>query len=197
MANETEQPMGETPKTEAGETPAKPTVEELSAQLESAKKRIKELNTESAKHRKAAEAAIKADEERKQAEMSETDKLKAKLDAAEKAQSDALAKANARIVRAEILAKAAGKFIDPEDVVAVLSPRLSVDDDGSVAGLDDALKELEKAKPHWIRKANATIAPTNPGEAMTGETDAQRKARLFSGGGIMFDARPDGVLFPK
>lgn len=189
--------VGETPNPAAtGEMPAKQNAEELAAQLASAEKRIKELNAESAKHRKTAEALAKAEEERKTAEMSETDKLKAKLDAAEKAQAELLQKANARIVRAEILAKAAGRFIDPEDVVIALRDKLTVGDDGAVGGIDDALKELEKAKPHWVKKAPA-MGVTNPGEANTGETIEQRKARLFGGGGQIFDPRADGVIFGK
>lgn len=198
MADETTTVTGEMPEGKASETQTKPTAEELAAQLESAQKRIKELNAESAKHRKTAEAALKAEEERKQSELSETDKLKAKLEAAEKAQSEALTKANARVLRAEILAKAAGKFIDPEDVVIALSAKLSVDDDGNVAGLDDALKELEKSKPHWVKRAGAaTVSPTNPGEAATGETIEQRNARLFASGGQIFDPRADGVVFTR
>lgn len=172
---------------------------ELQAELAEAQKRIRELNRENTDRRKRLEAFEQAESERKQAELSETDKLKAKLDAAERAQTEALAKANARVLRAEILAKAAGRFIDPEDVVTALSAKLTVNDDGAVDGLDDALKELEKTKPHWVRKAGATMGATNPANGTGGETDAQRRARLYGGGGSIFDkgTGSGGVFFPE
>lgn len=193
-------------ETQAATTPntnqETPTAAELQAQLESANKRIKELNSESAKHRKLAEAAIKAEEDRKAAEMSETDKLKADLDKAKQAQADVLAKANERILRAEVIAKAAAlNFADPADALALLDKsKVKVNDEGEVEGADEALKELAKAKPYMLKRAVSGSA-TNPGEARQGETSEQRRARLYGSGGDIFSPSEaskhgGGVVFP-
>lgn len=162
---------------------------ELQAELDSAQKRIKELNAESAKHRKQAEALAKADEERKTNELSETEKLKAKADKAEADKVEAINKANARLIRASVLVKATGRFIDPTDVVTALASTLELDDEtGEVKGLDEALDALAKAKPHWLGKqAPPKLKGTNPSDGSGGETEAQQRARVYGGGGQIFD----------
>lgn len=67
------------------------------------------------------------------------------------ATAEATAKANARIVRAEIKALAAGKFADPADAVAFLDlTEFEVDDDGEVdsEAITAALTDLLSRKPH-------------------------------------------------
>lgn len=63
----------------------------------------------------------------------------------------ALAKANARIVKAELRAAASGKLSDPEDALAFIDiGDIEVDDDGEVDrdALSDEIDELIKRKPH-------------------------------------------------
>lgn len=179
-----DQTQGETPTPEASETPAttaQPTPAELAAKLDEVQKALKAANRESADRRKKLEEFEKAEAERKQAEMTEAQKLQAKLEAIQAEKDKAIARANTALVRAAILTKAAGKFHDPEDAVGALVGKLTVNDAGEVEGVDEALKELEKVKPHWLKKANPQLGATNPGQngSGAGETDAQRRRRLI------------------
>ncbi|WP_086809826.1 hypothetical protein [Streptomyces reticuliscabiei] len=68
-----------------------------------------------------------------------------------KAEQDALAKANARILRAEVKAAAAGKLADPADAFKFLDlDQFEVDDDGNVDSEEvaEAIDELVKSKPY-------------------------------------------------
>ncbi|MFC8494718.1 hypothetical protein ACFUJU_28780 [Streptomyces sp. NPDC057235] len=67
------------------------------------------------------------------------------------AESAATAKANARIVRAEVKAAAAGKLSDPADAYRFLDlTQFEVDDDGNVDSdeVADAIDDLIKTKPY-------------------------------------------------
>jgi hypothetical protein len=81
-------------------------------------------------------------------------------------------------------------IVDAEVAVALLDPAsLDFDDTGrpDPENLDMALKRLIKAKP-YLKTAQAPSSPANPARSEpVGETDAQRRARLFGGGGGMFD----------
>ncbi|GAA3854214.1 hypothetical protein GCM10023084_05510 [Streptomyces lacrimifluminis] len=89
-----------------------------------------------------------------------------------KAEQDALAKANARILRAEVKAAAAGKLADPADAFKFLDlDQFEVDDDGNVDSdeVADAIDELIKSKPYLA----AATAKRFQG---TGDGGAARKA---------------------
>lgn len=89
-----------------------------------------------------------------------------------KAESDALAKANARIIRAEVKAAAAGKLADPADAYKFLDlDQFEVDDDGNVDSEDvaEAIEDLIKSKPYLA----AATAKRFQG---TGDGGAARKA---------------------
>jgi hypothetical protein len=96
-------------------------------------------------------------------------------DAAEikrQATRDANAKANARILRSEIKAAAAGKLADPSDALAYLDPAaFEVDANGDVDAeeLADAIEDLLTRKPYL----GATSRPRFQG---TGDGGAARKA---------------------
>lgn len=67
------------------------------------------------------------------------------------AESEALAKANGRILRSEVRAAAAGKLTDPADALLYLDlTQFEVDDDGNVdtEELSDAIDELLRTKPY-------------------------------------------------
>lgn len=193
-----EQKPGEMPtQPPAGETPTgqstTPPPDELAAKLADAEKRIRELNRESADRRKKLEAFEQAEAERKSAEMTEAQKLQARLDKLEAEKTAAIGKANAALVRAAVIAKASPRFHDAEDVYMALKDKLTPNDAGEVEGLDEALAELEKAKPHWVKSdkpAAPKLAATAPGQNATapGETDAERRARIYGGGGNIFSA---------
>lgn len=147
----------------------------------------------------------KAHDDAADAQKTAEQKARDDADAATKRADEAIAKANARVLRAEIIAKATGKFIDPDDVVALLSAKLTVEDDGTVKGLDDELAALAKAKPHWVKKpATGSQNAGNPagGGDGGGETEPQQRARLYGSGGNVFDAAAarqhgGGVIFPN
>jgi hypothetical protein len=87
---------------------------------------------------------------------------------------EATLKANARILRSEIKAAAAGKFADPADALAFIdAAQFEVDENGDVdAGeISDAIEELLTRKPHLA----ATARPRFQG---TGDGGAARKAAI-------------------
>lgn len=188
---------GEMPNPAEGEKPEaqkEPTTAELLAQLDETRKALKAANKEAADRRKKLDAFEQAETERKTAEMTEAQKLQARLEKLEAEKNDALAKAAANLKRAAILSKAGG-FIDPDDVVGALAGKLEINDAGQVEGLDEALKELGKAKPHWLKqeKGAPRLNAGNPGNANgDGETEAQRRARIYGGGSSLFDSNAQG-----
>lgn len=168
--------------TETVTTPATETVTETTTQTpppatgESAEDRIarmeaalKKANAEAAKYRKAAEAQEQAEQARKNAELSEMEKLKKQL-------AETAAEA-AKLKRAELQRQAAEKHKLP----AALATRLQGE---TLEELDADAEELAKTLP----KANPTLPPTNPGAGgAPGETDAQKRVRLFGGNVDPFD----------
>ncbi|MGW3936449.1 hypothetical protein [Streptomyces phaeochromogenes] len=89
-----------------------------------------------------------------------------------KAEADATAKANGRILKAEVKAAAAGKLADPADAYKFLDlDQFEVDDDGNVDSEEvaEAIEELIKTKPYLA----AATAKRFQG---TGDGGAARKA---------------------
>lgn len=178
-------PAGDPPNpAPAGDPPPAPdpklTLEEYQAKLEESQKALKAANRESAERRKQLDALAKAEEDRKTAEMTELQKLQQKTEQLEKEKKASEDRLIQTLIRSAIVEKASAlNFVDPSDAVALLDKsKLTVDDEGKVDGLDDALKELLKAKPHLVKRAPG-LGPTNPGQnGSSGETDAQRRHRL-------------------
>lgn len=175
------------------------TLESLKAQLESAEKRISELNKESEKHRKTAEAFEAAKKAEEDAKKSETEKLADQLKQLTAEKDNVLKLANDRLIRSEILSKST-KFIDPDVVIALVDKsKVTVKEDGTVEGVDVALDELAKSKPHLLKSNASRLGATNPGaNATQNETRAQKHARLegqnldvfSSGGGVFWGESP-------
>lgn len=177
---------GEMP--EAAKTEIEPTAAELVAERESLKKALRDANRESADRRKKLEAYETAEAERKQAEMTEVQKLQAKLEKAEAERTQAQAQANERVIMAELRAQAASMgFTDLDYAVFKVRGKVTLNDDGQVEGAEEALKELAKASPVLVKKPSAPLNPGNPGAAQTGETPAQQRARIYGDGGGIFD----------
>ena len=157
-----EQNSGETPgaggqdgKTPNGEN-GQPTAEQLATELASLRAALKAANAESMTRRKKLDELEAAEEERKAAQLSEVEK-------ARKAQADAEAKAlateerlrTAAIRNAVVLAASKANFYDPEDAFRLADlAEVQVADDGTVTGVDNALKTLTKAKPHLVKVAS-------------------------------------------
>lgn len=128
------------------------------------------------KARRAAEAelaALKA----QQADGAQTD---ADKQAAEQARRDAeaaaAAKANERILKAEIRAAAAGKLADPADALRYLDlSQFEVADDGATdpEAISEAISELIKTKPYLAAKANGFQGSGDGGAAGRGGRPSQ------------------------
>lgn len=181
MSNETVLP-GETPTTPAPETgavtnqaDAKPavTVEALQAELEATRKALKDANKEAAERRKRLDAIEKADKEKADAELSETEKLKRELESTA-----------ARLKAAEtdnLKRRIAAETSLPAELIDRLRGET-----------EDELKADAQALLKLIPKVK--LGATNPGNARQ-ETVYEQGARLkqetasadiWSGGGVKF-----------
>jgi len=111
----------------------------------------------------AAQVKVLTDEAEKArlAELSENEQLKAQLAAAE-AERQKLATAQAVTAKANLLRSAAKDFADPEDAVAILTARGSLDDIESAEDAERVVKGLAKDKPHLLRVTDAERT-TRPG----------------------------------
>lgn len=163
------------------------TPEQLAAQLAETQKALKAANAEAAERRVKLAAFEKAEADRVAATLSETEKLtqaKAELE-------KRLAKAENERVQTEIkhavIAKAAALgFADPNDAYGLLDmAKVTVKDDGTVSGVDEALAEMAKAKAYMLKRApQAPLHPGNPGGAGDQEeTDQQKLARIYGANG--------------
>lgn len=188
--------QGATPNPTAGATPeaaststTTPTAEELAKKNAELESLVRKLNKENESRRKQNDAYEAEKAERAAAELSETQKLQKQIEAlqADKAKSTDLA--NQRLIRAEVLAAASADFAHPEDVYTVIREKLTVSDDGKVDGLPEALAELKKIRPTWLKTYRPSgVQPTNPGDNAngSGETEAQRRARVYGAGVNVF-----------
>jgi len=153
---ETQVEMTTTPL--AGEIPAgdnAPDATELQAELERVRAALKSANSEAAKRRKTLEAFEQAEEERKQAEMTELERVQAKLkEAQDRAEAIELEAREAKIGHAVTLAATKANFYDPEDAMAFLvGVEFDVDDKGKVQGVAEALAALVKERPYLVKAA--------------------------------------------
>lgn len=129
-----------------------------------------------------------------EANKTEADKVLERIAAAEAAlaesKADNLRLAQERtdaLVRSTVVAKATVLgFRDPADAVSMLDmAALELQDDGTVAGADEALTALSEAKPYLLTGTapHPQLGPTAPGRqsAQSGESDADRRARIYGG----------------
>ena len=126
--------------------------------------KLRQFEKEAKANAKKLEAFEKAEAERKQAEMSEIDKLKAQI-------AEAEAKA-ARLEKESLQRKAA----DEAGLPLVFADRIRGESlDEMVADAKGLLEAMPKPDPK-----KTVVNPTNPGQgAGQGETDDQRRKRLF------------------
>lgn len=136
----------------------KPKGDEMPPELKAILDKERRTAREADKRAKAAEKEL---EELRTAQLSEHEKaVKAARD---EGHNEGIAKGNARLLRAEVLAAASGKVADPDDVFAILANSgaladYAVNDDGEIdtAGLRTLIDDLVKTKPH--------LAPTRSPE---------------------------------
>jgi len=171
----------------AADPPADPqTPEQLKAALDSAQRALKAANAEAAERRVKLAAFEKAEQERQQATLTAQQKLEQQLAEAQKALTRAEADRQQTLIQSAVIAKAAALgFADPQDAYGLLDMAKVTVADGKVAGIDEALAEMAKAKPYMLKRpAQAPLHTGNPGSASAPEeTDAQKLKRLYGGNG--------------
>jgi len=103
------------------------------------------------------------------------------------AETKAMAKANQRILSAEVRAAAAGKLSDPSDALTFIDlSQFDVDDDGSVdeAEIADAIADLLRKKPYLAAQGGPSTPKPDPsqGEGSRGTAStAERFASQLNG----------------
>jgi hypothetical protein len=162
---------------------------------ERAMKTIKELRQFEKLYKQTAkqldEIKAKEDEE-KQAQMTEAEKLKAQLDKTERELVETR--------KSVMLQEVAREIGLPDKIASRLQGSTREELIADAQSLLEAITEFtSKNAP---AKQTAAISPTNPANAQQGETDAQRRARLQGRGANIFSpegARKagGGVIFSK
>lgn len=136
---------------------------------------LKKANNEAAKFRKQAETYEQAEAKRKEAELTEMEKLQKRLQETE---------AEANRLKLESLRRQAA---ERAGIPAALAPRLQGETleelEADAAALAETLPKSTKTPP--------PLPPTNPGANAggNGETDAQRRARLYGSAQNIFDPK--------
>jgi hypothetical protein len=170
------------PVTETVTDPAPPTtptvtVETLQAELDKVTRALKDANSEAAKRRKALEAFEQAEAKRKEAEMTEAEKLTAKLEAAEAERKRLEGELKERNINDQ-KRKVAEKVGLPSALADRLHGETPEEMEADAKAILEALPK--PAAPEPPKKQAPKIDPTNPGSNATpNETDAMKRARLF------------------
>ena len=149
------------------ETPQEPkeqTPEDVAAELDDTRKALAKANREAAQRRKKLETYEKADQERKEAELSEMEKLQKQL-------ADREAELN-KLTITELKRSIA------EEIGLPTAFAKRIQGDNEEAMREDA-KSLLDAIPASKKPIKSEI--TNPGDATKGKTDNQRRAELYRG----------------
>ena len=199
----TEELQGQEPTAPAGQVPdgeTEPKQDTLSAEAVQAE--LTRARREAAKYRTELRKVQEAQEAKAQAEMSELEKLQAAVAKLEKRAEDAEANAKRMVVKttATLAATKAGVRPDALDIVTALLDldTLEVEEDGSVAGLEEAIQAIVKERPFLTAQdTKGRISPTNPAEGGVGETYEQKRQRIFyPSNNAMFGGRGGGVIMP-
>lgn len=166
---EPQPPAEAEPKTQVD---AAPKADELQAELDKARKALKDANKEAAERRKKLEEYEQAEAKRKQAEMTEAERAQARIKELE-AQAAEQAQQIKQSERRELQRKVA----EAVGIPAVLASRIAGD-------TEEAMTEDAKAILDALPKAEAKgpkaphLNATNPADGQKSETLAQKKERL-------------------
>jgi hypothetical protein len=162
------QPTTETGTAPAAQTPASETPADVQVLIDRAvAEATKKANAEAAKYRKQAEAAEAAERARQEAALSETEKLQRR--AAE------LEVENKRLQSERLRIDAAGKHGLPAELASRLQGETPEELEADAAKLAALL-------PKPAPPAGPRVSPTNPGGALQGESEAERRARIYQSG---------------
>ena len=158
------------------ETVATLDVNELAAELQRTRDALKAANNEAAQRRKKLDEYERAEQTRKDAELSEMDKLNKRLAEAETARQQALTTANDRLIKAAFVAEAAKHGVEyPEDAFLLADKsNVAVDDSGNVIGVAETVKTLVDGKRLPLR--NRAVASLDAGAGST--SNGQRSTAL-------------------
>lgn len=172
---------GVTPPAGNGATPTPEEVEQLRAALKAA-------NKEAADRRKKLEALEAEDAKRKEAELSESQKAEKRAKEAEAKVLEMEQRWRDGMLRSAVtIAATQAQFYDPEDAYRLADlASLTVNNDGTVTGVDDAIKAMAKAKPHLVKVATTATTPPdvnaqNRGQQRTPSLDELVQKKLASG----------------
>lgn len=180
-------PVEQAPADEFDRDRAMATITKLRAFEKDAKAKIARLD--------ALEAA---EADRVAADLSEADKLKKRLEAAEAREAAANARLNAELIKSAAASAAvslqlpfAGATALDDAVSLGAFADLTIGDDGKVTGINDAIKSLHKARPYLFGQAtngapdiNAGARganPRTPQDIITAEADRLRRSGKYGG----------------
>lgn len=142
----------------------------------------------------------------KEAQLSDAEKLQRQLEEMKAAKAQAESLARGTLIRSAIISEAAKlNFNDPEDAYRLIDVNTLTVTDDKVEGVSEAVKVLAESRKYLLKTNTPGLANFNPaaGDTTQRETDAQRRARLYSGGGQgFFDPNAaakagGGIVWPK
>ena len=169
-------PVAEEP-TPAGQEPEAPEID-----IEAMRKELAEARREAAKYRTSLRKFEQEQTDKATESMTAEERYKTELETLQQRLAAAEQTAHDRLVRSAVVSAAAkAGFVDPDDAFALVDhDALEISDDGSVKGVDDAIRAIAKAKPYLVRP-KTTSSPAAPAGGPQAPTDAQLRAELFGG----------------
>ncbi len=108
----------------------------------------------------------KVESEKKKAAMTEAERLKAERDEAQAKADKAIASANQKLIKSEVIAQATKlNIVDPEAAYTLMDKtNVSIDEEDNVLGVDSSLKSLIETKKYLIGSTKAQKTGDNTGE---------------------------------
>jgi len=104
-----------------------------------------------------------------------------------------------RLEQAVVTEATKQKFARPELAFKLLDRSTIQVTDGKIEGVEAAVKALSVTYPELLETTSPRISATNPARGgQSGETDAERRSRIFGGGSSPIGSGPGGGLYmPK
>lgn len=169
-------PDAPAPETE----PEQPKDDKLPPEIQEILAKERKAARDAAREAKTAKAALATAtselETFREAQLTEQEK--AIKTAREEALAEGLKVGNQRLIRAEVIAAAAGKVADPDDAYAILTANgalngLEVDGDGKVDtdAITAAIDDLVKVKPHLAAVRSPNFGTRSPAAAPSSDVD--------------------------